>query len=302
MMSIDKYITWIFKHKKLTGLIVLGLFLLPLLTVHLLFKWSTGLEAISAEWTAGDLIGYIAGFEAFVGTVILGVIAVWQTDKANKTNDNLLKLTEENERKSVLPFLSFNSYLTKYEGENMISLLAKVMPQKMDKDEQEKYLPIEDTSKRIDFLITELYYTIAYDCIKVRAELTEEQKKKIKSQFGIKKHEKGGAITVPDYHFIKINIDNCGRGSAINIKCRLHKLETKSEEFDVYTTPFTLPSERSFDLGLYFDLSDDIKGSYSLEFVYYDIYMNEYMQTIPIRIFDKEFSIDFYKGQVKVEE
>lgn len=298
----EELILWIKTHKLVSLIVVLSLFLLPLLAVHLLFKWNVGFDFISAEWSAGELIGYIAGFEAFIGTVSLGIIAVWQTDKANKTNDNLLKLTEENERKSVLPFLSFNSYLTKYEGVNMISLLAKVMPQKMDKDEQEKYLPIEDTSNRIDFLITELYYTIAYDCIKVRAELTEEQKKKIKSQFGIMRHEKGGAITVPDYHFIKINIDNCGRGSAINIKCRLHKLETKSEEFDVYTTPFTLPSERSFDLGLYFDLSDDIKGSYSLEFVYYDIYMNKYMQTIPISILDEKFSIDFYQGQVKVED
>ncbi len=78
-------------------------------------------------WSAGDLIGYIAGFEAFAGTVILGIIAVWQTDKANKTNDSLLKLTEENERKSVLPFLSFNSYIPKYEGNSFNSLLAKAM-------------------------------------------------------------------------------------------------------------------------------------------------------------------------------
>lgn len=302
MMNIDKYINWMSKHKKLSGLIVLGLFLFPLVTVHFLFKWKSGFDLISSEWSAGDLIGYIAGFEAFAGTLILGVIAVWQTDKANKTNDNLLKLTEENERKSVLPFLSFNSYLTKYVGENIISLLAKVMPQKIKKEEQEQYVPIEDNSKRIDFLITELYFTIANDSIKARAELTEEQQKKISSQFGIKKHDKGGAITVPDYYFIKINIENCGRGSAINIKCRLHKLDSKDEKFDIYTTPFTLPSGRNFDLGLYFDLINNIRGSYNLEFIYNDIYMNEYMQIIPIKIFDKEFSIDFYQAQVKVED
>lgn len=286
----------------MTGVIVIGLFLIPLLVVHLLFKWSTRFYFISAEWSAGDLISYIAGFEAFAGTIILGVIAVWQTDKANKTNDNLLKLTEENERKSVLPFLSFNSYITKYMGGNMLSLLAKVMAQDVTKEEKNQYVPIEDTSKRIDFLITELYFTISNDCIKVRSELTEEQEKKISNQFGIKKHDKGAAITVSDYYFTKTYIENCGKGSAINIKCRLYKQNYEGDRLDVYTTSFTLSPGRHFDVGIYLDLSNEIKGSYALEFIYYDIYMNEYMQTIPIKIFEKELSIDFYQPQIKVKD
>lgn len=113
MLNIESFIAWVKKHKMKTIWVIIGLFLVSLIVVHLLFKWDSGYDFISADWSSGDLNGYIAGFEAFAGAVILGIIAVWQTDKANKTNDNLLELTKENERKSVLPFLSFNLYIPK---------------------------------------------------------------------------------------------------------------------------------------------------------------------------------------------
>lgn len=140
MLNIESFVAWIKKHKMKTILVIIGMFLVPLIVVHLLFKWDTGYDFISAEWSAGDLIGYIAGFEAFAGTVILGTIAVWQTYKANQTNDNLLSLTEENERKSVLPFLSFNSYIPKYEGNSLISLIAKAMPGSKTNEDTDKFI------------------------------------------------------------------------------------------------------------------------------------------------------------------
>lgn len=299
----ESFIPWVKKHKIKTILFIIGLLLVPLIVVHLLFKWNTGYDFISAEWSAGDLIGYIAGFEAFAGTVILGIIAVWQTDKANKTNDSLLKLTEENERKSVLPFLSFNSYITKYEGESLISLFAKAMPESKPDEDADKFIPIEDTSKRVDFLISELTFTISHDLINVRPELTKEQQEKIRSQFGIKKQTNGAAFTVPDYNYKKVHIENCGKGSAINVKCRLYKLGHEEEDkFDVYTIPFTVPVEKYFDLGLYFDLTQEIQGLYSFEFTYQDIYMNEYKQSVPLEIFEKIYSINFHKPQERLNK
>ena len=45
--------------------------------VHTLFKIN-GPAWLRADWTSGDVLGYIAGFEAFVGTVALGALALWQ--------------------------------------------------------------------------------------------------------------------------------------------------------------------------------------------------------------------------------
>lgn len=296
MSNMESIISWASKNRTKTAFIIIGFFVTPLIVVHLLFKWNSGCGFISAEWSPGDLIGYIAGFEAFAGTVILGIVSVWQTEKANKTNDNLLKLTEENERKSILPFLSFNLYIPKYEGNSFISLIAKSITS--DNDEKQGYIPLEDTAKRVDFLLSELNFTISNELIKISTELSEAQKEKINSQFSIKKQTNGAAFATPDYLYKKIYIENCGKGSAINVKCRIYKVGAEgSENLDVYSIPFTVPIEKHFDIGLYIDLSNDIFGSYKLEFTYHDIYLNSYRQTIPIEFDDKGYAIDFYQPQ-----
>lgn len=301
MLNIESFIARVKKHKMKTILVIIGLFLVPLIVVHLLFKWNTGYDFISAEWSAGDLIGYIAGFEAFAGTVVLGIIAVWQTDKANKTNDSLLKLTEENERKSVLPFLSFNSYIPKYEGNSFISLLAKAMSEGKTNKNDNEFIPLEDTAKRMDFLLSELNFTISHDLIKISAELSKEQQEKINSQFGIKKQKNNTVFTAPDCHYNKIYIENCGKGSAINVKCRLYKVgNEENDKLDVYSIPFTVPVEKHFDLGLYFDLTKKIHGSYRLVFTYQDIYMKGYSHTIPLELDEETYLIDFYQPQEKL--
>jgi hypothetical protein len=284
-----------------TILIFIGLFLIPLIVVHFLFKWKTGNNLISAEWSAGDLIVYIAGFESFAGTAILGIIAVWQTHKANKTNDNLLELTEESERKSVLPFLSFNSYIPKYEGNSLASMIAKVMPARNNDEGSNHLIPLEDTSKRIDFLLSEINFTISNNLIEISAELSKVQKEKIDSQYGIKKQANGSALTVVDYRYDKIYIENCGKGSAINVKCRLYKVGNEQNDiFDVYSISFTVPVGKHFDLGLYIDLTQGIQGNYRLVFAYNDIYMRKYSQTIPLEFVQGGYTKDFYQPQVQL--
>lgn len=264
----------------------------------MLFKWNSRCNFISAKWSAGDLIEYIAGFEAFTGTIVLGVISVWQTEKANRTNDNLLNLTNENERKSVLPFLSFNSYIPKYEGNNLISMLTKAMHNDKNDDTINEPIPIKDDTIRIDLLLSELNLIVSHNSIRITTELSEEQRVKISSPFGIRTNINGATLTSSDYHYDKIYIENCGKGSAINLKCRYYKTDNEgNDNFDVYSIPFTVPKEKHFDLGLYFDLSEKMHGSFRLVFTYQDIYMNSYSQTIPIEVGEEGYTIDFYQSQ-----
>ena len=75
---------WIKKNKFLTGLIVFLSFITPLIIVHFLFKYDSGNDLIRAEWTAGDVLAYIAGFLAFIGTISLGALALWQNQQIYK--------------------------------------------------------------------------------------------------------------------------------------------------------------------------------------------------------------------------
>lgn len=107
MPTIESLIEWIKNNKIKTISIIIGLFLLPLIIVHLLFKWDIGCNFLSAEWSAGDLITYIAGFEACIGTVSLGAFALWQNKKFKESNDNkdklFLQVENEKIRLSYLP-------------------------------------------------------------------------------------------------------------------------------------------------------------------------------------------------------
>lgn len=87
----EKIIKWISTHKILGIFIVLFVFLLPLVVIHCLFKCRSGVSWLEAEWQAGDVLNYIAGFEALLGTVVLGAVTVYQSDRANEANERLSK-------------------------------------------------------------------------------------------------------------------------------------------------------------------------------------------------------------------
>ncbi len=93
-----KILEWIKNHITLTfGLCVL-VFTIPLVVVHILFKTTAIHNWFVAEWSAGEILAYVAGFEALLGTIILGLVSVYQNDKANETNDRLMKMQEEQRR------------------------------------------------------------------------------------------------------------------------------------------------------------------------------------------------------------
>lgn len=93
-------LNWIKDHKILTVIITVLVFALPLVAVHFLFKWHSGVSWLEAEWLAGDVLGYIAGFEALLGTVFLGLRTVHLADQANEINERLGK--ENNDMQKIM--------------------------------------------------------------------------------------------------------------------------------------------------------------------------------------------------------
>ena len=96
----DCILCFIKKHRVATVLICIVVFALPLLIVHILFKWNSDNPWLAAEWSAGDVLGYIAGFESLIGTIALGIVTVYQSNKANEANERLAK--ENNHQYSTL--------------------------------------------------------------------------------------------------------------------------------------------------------------------------------------------------------
>ena len=81
---ITHFLQWIGEHKFLSAIIILLLLVFQPFAVHMFLKIPAPSPFFEREWDAGDLITYIAGFEAFIGTVFVGAVAI-------KQNENLIE-------------------------------------------------------------------------------------------------------------------------------------------------------------------------------------------------------------------
>lgn len=110
-----KIYEWIVNHKVKTAIICVTIFMLPLVIVQVLYKLHLGISWLVSEWKAGDVLAYIAGVEAFLGTVFLSVVSLEQNRKAEETNK---RLSEENNylqkimSQKLLPILKLYSLKT----------------------------------------------------------------------------------------------------------------------------------------------------------------------------------------------
>lgn len=107
-----KILTWIQSHKILTAAICVVVFVLPLVVIHVLFRMEASADWLVATWSAGELLAYIAGFETLLGTVVLGAVTVYQSDRANETSEKLAKENNDLQKISIqqmLPLLKVES-------------------------------------------------------------------------------------------------------------------------------------------------------------------------------------------------
>lgn len=94
---------WIKKHKIL--IVIASIFIIagvPLL-IHVLFKINTANSFWVAEWEAGDVLGYYGSILSFIGTVVLGILALYQNHIIKMEADKRTKLLEEKEYESNMP-------------------------------------------------------------------------------------------------------------------------------------------------------------------------------------------------------
>ena len=93
------------KHKKLIAFIIfMVIFGVPLI-IHILFKLHPNVDFFVAEWTAGELLSYYGSILAFLGTVILGALSLYQNQIIKQESDKRTALLEQREHESNMPRL-----------------------------------------------------------------------------------------------------------------------------------------------------------------------------------------------------
>lgn len=121
--TMEKILNWIKLHKVRTIFILAAIILLPIIVLHLLFKIRTDYYWIQADWQSGDVLGYFGDVLSFVGTIILGYVAIIQAEKANQLSNELLKI----EKNRIKPCLDVSAQLYKiYLAEDANNKLVEI--------------------------------------------------------------------------------------------------------------------------------------------------------------------------------
>ena len=97
---------WIKKNKILFTVICILVFIslagVPF-AINLLFKVNSNISFLEAEWSAGDALGYYGAVLSFIGTVVLGALALYQNHIIKTEADKKAELLEAQEKAENMP-------------------------------------------------------------------------------------------------------------------------------------------------------------------------------------------------------
>lgn len=114
----NKLLKWISKNKGKTIGITVLVIIVPMLVTHVLFKINLGCYYVVAEWDAGDMLGYFGDVLSFLGTFVLGYVAITQTERANSLSNEMVKLEWE-KRKPFLDVVQNQKYKLYFSNDNL---------------------------------------------------------------------------------------------------------------------------------------------------------------------------------------
>ena len=83
---------------------------MPLVIVHIFFKWHSSIDFLAAEWSAGELLGYIGTLLSFWGTIILGWLALQVSAKANELSGKVIELEQNQYRLEMRSFVLVSNW------------------------------------------------------------------------------------------------------------------------------------------------------------------------------------------------
>lgn len=101
---------WITKHKGMFVLACVATVILLVgvpLAINILFKCNAINEIFEAEWSAGDALGYYGAVLSFIGTVVLGALALYQNHVIKADADKKAAILEEREHRENMPRFRF---------------------------------------------------------------------------------------------------------------------------------------------------------------------------------------------------
>jgi hypothetical protein len=115
-------------HKRLYLVVLIasmGTLLIPLIIFILYLIGDNLVVIINTSLTVGDALGFYGSILSFIGTVILGCVAIWQNNNANKNNKRLTDIEERRHTLELQPFVIMSDW--RFYAENYIDIITSHM-------------------------------------------------------------------------------------------------------------------------------------------------------------------------------
>lgn len=249
---------------------LIGIIIIPLI-IHVLFKIHPQYGFFSAEWTAGDVLGFY-GILLGAAATVWGVFLSIQYAQSNYKQD----LVDHS-----LPFVTITTMLYKPTRTAICSDI--VADQYCDSVPKAVNNQPECVSQ-----IDEYYFIIENKNVSVMANLTEQQKEMVDcggNFFSINSNGMTVFSTV-SLLYAPLIIENVGNGAATTFSVGLYiPPYDKAKNPHCFSIARSLKVGEKIQIGIYSENTPkDNTGDYDLCVSYYDIFGNQYEQLFKYRI------------------
>ena len=219
-------------------------------------------------WGAADALAYYGAIIASVGAAV----GVFVSIKAATKN------YQDDLRARVMPFIA----VTPFERKAIVNTIA-LLKEKVEKTEGVTDIDNTSAVQYDEYKLNRIYFVITEHGIDAKNRLD-------KSQQAILEHAGNSWVSVAggvemlqrtDFYSLPLEIENVGNGTAVNLRIGFNRMGDRNTYR--FVRPIMLKQGQTVYIHIFSTADYDIvRGEYSLEFYYEDIYGNKYSQEFPV--------------------
>lgn len=253
------------------------------------YKANSGYMTI---WGAADVLSYYGTIIAAAGAAIGVFVSIKVATKNYK----------EDVRARVMPFIA----VTPFERKAIVNTMA-LLKEKEEKTKRSADIDNMHAVQYDEYKLSQIYFVITVHGIDIKKKLDKNQQA-VLEHVGNSWVTKDGVemLQRTDFYSMPLEIENVGNGTAVNLRIGFNRVCDRNTYR--FVRPMMLKQGQTVYIHIFSTADYDIvRGKYSLEFYYEDIYGNKYSQAFPVEYSknkdNQEYqSIDVVGKQIRITE
>lgn len=228
------------------------------------YKANSGYMTI---WGAADVLSYYGTIIAAAGAAIGVFVSIKVATKNYK----------EDVRARVMPFIA----VTPFERKAIVNTMA-LLKEKEEKTKRSADIDNMHAVQYDEYKLSQIYFVITVHGIDIKKKLDKNQQA-VLEHVGNSWVTKDGVemLQRTDFYSMPLEIENVGNGTAVNLRIGFNRVGDRNTYR--FVRPMMLKQGQTVYIHIFSTADYDIvRGKYSLEFYYEDIYGNKYSQAFPV--------------------